>query len=313
MRDLFNFNSNKRIKQPVLSDDEVNELFNRGAANRSSRLQLDHIGESYSGSRPTSYRGSGLDYEDSRAYQSGDDLRHINWRQTAKTSQVLTSIFTEEHEPAVILIIDRRASMRFGTRERLKITRAAEICCYLAGYYFANGFAVGMLLLQTQTQHFKPLYNRSKIQQYLQRAVQACPPVRESKDEPGLVGALTFLRHQGYKNTQVIVISDFHDINDGHRDLLAGFHQSNKTHFYQIIDPMEMSLPAAGNLLLEGHDDHEIIKLNLNDSGFRQNYEQLISEEQNQLDNLCFECQIPCVRIMSQLQLSDVIDVMNYG
>lgn len=284
-----------------------------GSANRLRGLQVNQTGQSYSGLRPTPCRGSGLDYDDSRHYQPGDDLRHINWRQTAKSTQIFTSIFTEEHEPVAMLVLDRRAPMRFGTRERLKVTRAAEICCYLAGYYHANGYAVGILLLQAHTGLFKPVNDRRKILEYLQRAVQACPPVKETISEPSLLSSLTLLQHHGYKGAQVIVISDLHDIGIDDRDALAELGRINSIHCYQVIDPVEVSLPRTGVWSLEGHDNHEKITLDANDNLLREQYEQLMIEQFNNLDKLCAASRIPCVRIMSQLPFPETISVIQHG
>jgi len=313
MRNLFAFNTKQLIEQPILSEKQLHELFITGVADRSKRLQLDQIGQSYSGLRPTLRRGSGLDYDDSRHYQPGDDLRHINWRQTAKTSQIFTRIFTEEHEPTVILILDRRTPMRFGTRERLKVTRAAELCCYLAGHYQANGFAVGLLLMQQQTQLLKPLNDRRKILEYLHRAVQACPPMIEDDNESSLLAAFTQLQHRGYKGVQLVVMSDFHDLGIEDRDSLAAINRTNSLHFYQVIDPVEVNLPEAGVWMLAGGQLGENIRFDANDVTLRQQYEQQMKAHFSDLEKLCSENRIPYLQVMSEMPQSQTIHMIQHG
>ena len=69
-------------------------------------------------------RGYGLDYEESRVYQPGDDLRFMNWRLTARSGEPHIKVFREERRPSAFILLDRRNGMRFGTRLRLKVTQA---------------------------------------------------------------------------------------------------------------------------------------------------------------------------------------------
>src|SRR5699024_3194729 len=89
------------------------------------------------GPHATARRGRGMDYLESRAYQPGDDVRHLDWRLTARSGRLHTKVFQEEGEQRVMLLLDSRASMRFGTRERFKSVQAARAMA-LAAWHVAQ-------------------------------------------------------------------------------------------------------------------------------------------------------------------------------
>jgi uncharacterized protein (DUF58 family) len=91
------------------------------------------------------FRGRGVDYVESRAYQPGDDIRQMDWRVTARSGRPHTKLFQEEREQSILLIIDTNATMRFGTRVRFKSVQAARTAALLAWMSTQNGDRVGAL------------------------------------------------------------------------------------------------------------------------------------------------------------------------
>ena len=95
------------------------------------------------GANRSVFHGRGMEYAESRAYQPGDDIRTIDWRLTARSNEVHTKLFHEERERPVYLLLDLRAMMQFGTKNRFKAHLAAEIAAMLAWVGIDGGDRVG--------------------------------------------------------------------------------------------------------------------------------------------------------------------------
>jgi uncharacterized protein (DUF58 family) len=89
------------------------------------------------------FRGRGVDYVESRAYQPGDDIRQMDWRLTARSGKPHTKLFQEEREQSILLIVDCNPSMRFGTRVRFKSVQAARAAALVAWAAVHGGDRVG--------------------------------------------------------------------------------------------------------------------------------------------------------------------------
>jgi uncharacterized protein (DUF58 family) len=103
------------------------------------------VGGSHAATRASRFRGRGVDYVESRAYQPGDDIRQMDWRVTARTGRPHTKVFQEEREQSVLLIIDANPSLRFGTRVRFKSVQAARAGALVAWAAVQGGDRIGAL------------------------------------------------------------------------------------------------------------------------------------------------------------------------
>ena len=103
------------------------------------------VGGSHSATHASRFRGRGVDYVESRAYQPGDDIRQMDWRVTARTGRPHTKLFQEEREQSILLIIDANPAMRFGTRVRFKSVQAARAAALVAWAAVQGGDRVGAL------------------------------------------------------------------------------------------------------------------------------------------------------------------------
>ncbi len=97
------------------------------------------------GTHHSRFRGRGVDYVESRNYQPGDDIRHMDWRVTARTGRPHTKLFQEERERTVLLLMDCNSTLRFGTRLRFKSVQAARVAALLAWISVQNGNRIGAL------------------------------------------------------------------------------------------------------------------------------------------------------------------------
>jgi uncharacterized protein (DUF58 family) len=97
----------------------------------------------HAATRASRFRGRGVDYVESRAYQPGDDIRQMDWRLTARSGRPHTKLFQEEREQSVLLLVDHNPSMRFGTRVRFKSVQAARAAAFVAWAAVQGGDRIG--------------------------------------------------------------------------------------------------------------------------------------------------------------------------
>lgn len=117
---------------PLLDETELQELALYAESIPFSLFEFEHnTTQPLFGDILSSYRGRGFEFDENRPYQPGDEQRMINWRLYARTGDLYTKVFTEEHRAQISLVMDRRSNMRFATRKQLKVKLAAKItACY---------------------------------------------------------------------------------------------------------------------------------------------------------------------------------------
>src|SRR4051812_8187740 len=103
------------------------------------------VAGSFAATHASRFRGRGVDYVESRAYQPGDDIRQMDWRLTARSGRPHTKVFQEEREQSVLLLVDCNASMHFGSRVRFKSVQAARTAALVAWAAVHGGDRVGAL------------------------------------------------------------------------------------------------------------------------------------------------------------------------
>jgi len=299
------------IHEPVLSHQAVLDYFNRGLSVTSMTSSIRRqSAQSRSGTHTSFFRGSGLDYDDSRAYQPGDEIRNINWRLMARTSHLYTKVFQEERESSVMILIDRRARMRFGTRERLKVTRALEIASYLAGMSLMQGYSVGFSVLQSPVLQMSSQRSHARVQEYLFAAATACPPLNENLHEVKLSRLLSQLQYASMPGDQLVLISDFHDLEDDDSVILSQMAAQHQIQAIQILDPAEELLPE-GVWLIDSYTDATPLKVNASEESFKQSYQTLIANKQAQIESVFLKNKIPFGKLYTNDHFDEVIKVIN--
>ena len=134
------------------------------------------------GQHRSSFRGRGIDFDEVRIYQPGDDVRNIDWRVTARTGRVHTKLFREERERPVYLVVDQRESMFFGTQKAFKSVVAARIAALLAWASRDHGDRIGGFLFNDRdVQELRPKEGKKGIQTFFRLLINHAPP-RFSRD-----------------------------------------------------------------------------------------------------------------------------------
>ncbi|MCC6303341.1 MAG: DUF58 domain-containing protein, partial [Gammaproteobacteria bacterium] len=131
------------------------------------------------GRHHTATRGQGIELHDVRPYQPGDDVRHMDWRATARSGRPITKVFVEEHARRLFLFVDRRPGMMFGTRRELKAATAARAAALLAFSALAEREPVAGLVFGEEIGHHAPAYSPEGVLPLLRQAAAAPPSAAE--------------------------------------------------------------------------------------------------------------------------------------
>ncbi len=207
------------------------------------------------GANRSIFRGRGMEFAESRAYQAGDDVKSIDWRVTARTGQPHTKLFQEERERPVHILLDLRAMMHFGTRVRFKSHLAAEVAAMLAWVGHDGGDRVGGLILtRNGVLDFRAARTRRSVLRLLEAVSDQTKLDVETDNEVSLATGLRRLRRVCRPGTLAFVISDFSDFNDITAQELRRLSNSAHVTNIQITDPLDAALPPQGGRLSDGNE-----------------------------------------------------------
>lgn len=204
-----------------------------------------------SGQYKSAARGRGMEFEDVRLYQPGDDIRSIDWRVTARTGETHTKQFREEREQPVLIVVDQRHSLFFGSQQAMKSVLACDLAAYIAWASLAKGDKVGGLVFN-ENEHFstKPSSQRKTVLRFLQSCVDANQQLGQAalSKEVNWTQLLQELKRQARPGTQLYLISDFYGLNSQHSADLYQLAKRCELTAFMVFDPLEQALPKRGQL-----------------------------------------------------------------
>ena len=204
------------------------------------------------------FKGQGMDFDDIREYQPGDEIRHIDWNVTARLNQPFIKQYVEERELTVMLVIDLSASGTFGSGEQTKRDLAAEVAAVLAFAAQRNNDKVGLTLFTERVEKFVAPAKSNRHVLRLVRDILEHTPDHRGGD---LRHALQHLQKTFRRRAVMVVLSDFLDPLP-----LSALQQARRRHdviAIQITDPHEEALPALGRITIEDAETGEVGEVTL--------------------------------------------------
>ena len=238
------------------------------------RLELKTRGlvaATFSGQYRSVFKGRGMNFEEVREYQPGDEVRSIDWNVTAKYSEVhgaaYVKKFTEERELTVMLVVDVSASGDFGSVHLSKRELAAEVACLFAFSAIRNSDKVGLILFSDHVELFiPPKKGRVHTLRLIREILYFEPKGRGTQPAE----ALDYLNQVLHRRSVVFLISDF--LTPDFSRQLAVTSRRHDLIAIPIVDPREEELPDVGRLTLEDAETGEQIEINTSDRATRLGY-----------------------------------------
>jgi uncharacterized protein (DUF58 family) len=200
----------------------------------------------FAGEYRSAFRGRGIEFDEVREYEPGDDVRSIDWNVTARQGRPFVKRFVEERELNLLLLLDRSASMDFGTIRATKLDAAIEACALLAFAAVRSHDRMGLLTFGDGDLCHLP-FGKGK-RQALQLIRTTLAPATPRASAGDLAAALDRLQHLVKGRTLLCIFSDFIDPLPS-RDLAAAAARHDIV-AAMVSDPAEHELPAAGLLSL---------------------------------------------------------------
>ncbi|MTI15396.1 DUF58 domain-containing protein [Sansalvadorimonas verongulae] len=259
------------------------------------------------GGHQSRIRGRGMDFEEFRCYQPGDDIRTIDWRASARTNKTQTRVYREERERPVLLVLDQGPELFFGSRLNFKSVTAAEAMALLAWKALHHGDRVGALISGSQNgehkQHkeFRPRRSRQHLLQLLQQTARLNQSLKagQPRNDKALDTMLVSASRLAHPGSLVVVISDFHGISQSGLKEMALMARHNDVMAVQVFDPFDQHLPSSG--LYSVSDGNRRGILNTRSKQNRDNYQQQAARRQKTLTDYLNQYRIPLLRIDSSL------------
>lgn len=240
------------------------------------------------------FKGRGMEFDEVREYQPGDEVRSIDWNVTARMGHPYVKRFVEERELTVMFLVDLSASGAFGSRRMLKNEIAAEICALLAFSAIRNNDKVGLVVFTDCIELFVP---PAKGRTHVLRLVRELLSFKPRQVRTNIATALDYLGRVVSRKAVVFLISDF--IGSGYEKQLMILSKKHDVIALSIADPRELGLPAAGLVELEDAETGKIVVTDSGSRGVRNRYARLGVERQERLKTFFRSLGMDQVEIMT--------------
>jgi len=245
-------------------------MISKEIINKIRRIQITtsrKVTDVFAGQYQSVFKGVGMEFDEVREYNPGDEIRSIDWNVTARMGHPFVKKFVEERELTIMLLLDVSMSCRFGTTDRSKSDLAAELCSVLAFSAVKNNDKVGMLTFTDRVEKFIP--PRKGVRHVL-RVVREALYNRPAGRGTDINNALEFFNLVSKRNTITFLISDF--IAPDFRKLLSVTNKRHDVIAVSIIDPVETRLPDAGIIKMHDAETGEIFEIDTSSRSAREEY-----------------------------------------
>jgi uncharacterized protein (DUF58 family) len=275
---------------PLLSGPQIADLRQRALSAIAYQKTNKPVLHRQHGEHVSPRRGRGLDYDESRLYQTGDEIRFMNWRLTARSGEPHVKVFREERRPSAFILLDWRAGMRFGTQVRLKAEQALRAAVLLIFYNHYCGRSLSGLVINAGLQWLETCHDEQAILGMVSGMNQPCPPLPINHPQVNFIDVLRAIQTTSTPGTQVYLISDFNDVTSDCQSILAQLAAEQNVNAIHIVDPAEQQLPRAGKLPLSGTSDDSVRQVDTSNlqvaTQFRRAAQQYLTERESLLRGL---------------------------
>ncbi|HEU4670156.1 MAG TPA: DUF58 domain-containing protein [Dyella sp.] len=248
--------------------------------------------------------GRGMDYAESRVYQSGDDVRRLDWRLTARSGKLHTKLFQEEREGRLLILLDTHASMRFGTRTRFKSVQAARAAAWAAWAAVKVAERVGLMGFGTRDELLAPRGGP-------RGALAVCGAIADwdgrpaDADEEPLSAALQRAMRTVHGASRVLLVTDGSCSDEPARRALVELSRRARLGVLAVVDPLEVAPTPEGDYPLE----HDGVRTQLHVHGERQQawLPGLLGAGHARLTALCRATGVPCRTVDTTVDPFDAV------
>src|SRR5215471_19706463 len=235
----------------------------------------------FTGEYRSTFKGQGMEFAEVREYQSGDEVRSIDWNVTARMQRPYVKRYIEERELTVMLAVDVSGSERFGTRRRFKSEVASELAAVLAMSAIRNNDRVGNLMFTDRIEHVVPPRKGRRHALRLIRDILAFEPVGRGTD---IAGATEYLTKMLTRKAVIFLVSDFQGPDmERPLKLLA---QRHDVVAVTLEDPSERALPDIGLVRFVDPETGDMFDVDTSNDKVRSQFDTFVSAEADRRKHL---------------------------
>jgi uncharacterized protein (DUF58 family) len=240
----------------------------------------------------SAFKGRGIEFEEVRPYQVGDDVRTIDWNVTARSGEPFVKLFREERELTVMLLVDLSASQSIGTAGQLKRELIAELGATLAFSAIRNNDKVGLIGFSDRIEKVVPVRKGRRHVLRVIRELLYTEPVSTGTD---IAAALEHLNKTTRRRAVVFLISDFQD--EGYRRAMTIASRKHDLVPIVVSDPRERSLPNVGLVELFDAETRRRVLVDTSSRRGRKQYEAIVAAGEAQRDELFARLSLDAVHL----------------
>ncbi|MDI9355710.1 MAG: DUF58 domain-containing protein [Chitinophagaceae bacterium] len=256
------------------------------------------------------FKSSGIEFDEVRPYQYGDDVRAIDWNVSAKGQGIFVRTFKEEKEQTILFLLDVSASQEIGEKGNQKIDIVKEICGVLSLSAMKEGSQVGVLCYSDQ----KELYRKpSKSRPHIYNIIGSIFGMKNNSLKTNLNNAVKTALHLLKRKSILIIISDFVDINYYTSLKIAA--QKHDMVLIHINDKKENTFPKMGIVPLYEKESQKTIWINTSSHFFKNKIDSIYRTGKEELKKFCIKNQVDYLHISTEedyvLQLVQLFKIRN--
>ncbi|CAN5123061.1 DUF58 domain-containing protein [soil metagenome] len=228
------------------------------------------------------FKGSGLEFDEVRAYQYGDDIRSIDWKVSAKGHGTFVKTYKEEKEQTVMFLLDVSASQEIGRSGNQKLDIAKEICGVLSLSAINEGSQVGLICFSDQKEKYlKP----GKGEKHAYKLISILTELKPNSAKTDLNKSILYTLSMLKKKSVVVMLSDF--IDEDFEKNLRGLAKKHDLVVIHLSDPRETKLPGLGIVPLFDQESKRTVWVNTSSLSFRKKIINSFTGKIEELENIC--------------------------
>lgn len=236
-------------------------------------------------------RGRGMDFSEVRNYVSGDDIRNIDWKVTARTGKAHTKIFSEEKEIPQLILVDQSSNLKFGSQVDLKVNIALDVATINLFRALQMGDRVGILAFNNERSiYLKPTRNKRVIQGYIENMLELNHETLQGQYKEEInetfSSELDKISRMITSDYIVNVISDFSLVTHKNVDIMSKMSEHNNVIATHIVDLFDYELPLSKIVMSDGHSQIDWKVDEKSSSSFHDSYQGTIENLEKKLLSL---------------------------
>jgi uncharacterized protein (DUF58 family) len=273
-----------------------------------SFLPRQPVNSLLSGRHGSRLRGRGLNFEEIRRYLPGDDIRQIDWKATVRTRKTQSRVYTEERERSVLLVVDQRITMFFGSVQNMKSVTAAEVGALGAWRVLAQKDRIGAIIFNdSRIDEIRPRRSRATVMQIIQVILKQNHALNHDgniRPNPGMFNeALRRVERLAKHDCLIAIVSDGFGNDEESRQVLTRVARHNDVIFLFVFDPLEAELPDAGTLVFS--DGAQELEVDTSNRPLRERFKATFAERRAEGRQFLLHRQTPVLPVSTHAPVAE--------